>query len=164
MLGKIFIKPCLLLVWLLTDIAAPSLGLAKPGTPHRVVDGDTIIIRYEDTSLCKIRLYGVDCPERSQPGGREATALATSTLTGSMEIVEYYQDRYHRTVATVVLKGGTCLQEILLREGLAWVDERYCDRPECAGWRELQHAARRERRGLWQEPAPVSPWQWRRRR
>ena len=52
----------------------------------------------------------------------------------------------------------TLANEGLIREGLAWVFTRYCDRPICQGWKALEEEARKARRGLWSMPNPVPPW------
>lgn len=72
-------------------------------------------------------------------------------------------DRYGRSVALVRLPDGTLLNEVLVAEGLAWVYEEYCHEDLCPRLRELEQQARRERRGLWAEAAPIRPAQWRRR-
>ena len=71
-------------------------------------------------------------------------------------------DRYGRVVAVVWLPGGESLQAALLRAGLAWVWPRYCK--DCEKWQALQDAARATGKGLWWEPDPTPPWEWRRRK
>ena len=112
----------------------------------------------------RIRLYGIDCPEGRQPYGYEATETTRSLVLGKqVAIEEVGQDRYRRTVAIVHLPDGTTLQERLLMEGATWVFPPYCTRPECAKWRDLEQAARAEEVGLWHEPEPLPPWEWRSR-
>jgi endonuclease YncB( thermonuclease family) len=70
-------------------------------------------------------------------------------------------DRHGRTVAFVRV-GDTLVNEELIREGLAWVFTRYCDRPVCQEWKQLEAEARKARRGLWSMPNAVPPWEFRR--
>ena len=53
------------------------------------------------------------------------------------------------------------MKEELIRQGLAWVFTRYCDRPICQGWKALEGEARKAKRGLWSMPQPVAPWEFR---
>jgi len=127
-------------------------------TVTRIVDADTLVL---DNAI-KIRLYGIDSPERGQPGGIDATEAAVALVLGQcVELEAQYQDRYGRTVAIVILESGDTLQEALLQKGMAWVVPRYCKRPECDYWRELEQSARLARVGIWQDEHAVPPWEWR---
>lgn len=126
----------------------------------KIVDGDTIIL--DDSS--RVRLYGIDCPERGQAEEIESTQAARELALGkTVEIETMYQDRYGRVVAIVILESGVTLQSALLQKGLAWVAPRYCKRLECVEWKVLEDAARHEQRGLWSNQSPLPPWEWRRR-
>jgi endonuclease YncB( thermonuclease family) len=70
-------------------------------------------------------------------------------------------DRYGRTVAFVRV-GDALVNEELIRQGLAWVFTRYCDRPICQEWKALEEEARKARRGLWSMAKPIPPWEFRR--
>jgi micrococcal nuclease len=70
-------------------------------------------------------------------------------------------DRYRRTVAFVKV-GDTVLNEELIRQGLARVFTRYCDRPICEQWERLETEARENKRGLWSMPNAIPPWEFRR--
>jgi len=70
------------------------------------------------------------------------------------------KDRYGRLVAVVYLQGsGQSLNLELVKAGLAWWYRRYApgDRP----LEEAEEEARAARRGLWKDPAPIPPWEWR---
>ena len=154
-------RACILLCLFL----AASSAWACPATVERVIDGDTVLVRHQNGEIRKIRLFGIDCPEKGQPWGAEAAHEATRLAAGKeAEVTGLYLDRYGRTVALVSLPGGASLQRALLTSGMAWVDDRYCDRGECAGWRLTEQEACRERRGLWSENNPNPPWTWRKNR
>lgn len=126
----------------------------------RVIDGDTLVI--DDYS--KIRLYGIDCPERGQAGEAEAAQATFQLLDGqTIRLKKLYADRYGRAVAIVILESGNTLQEALLQKGMAWVAPRFCKRPECDYWRDLEMSARLARIGIWQDEYAVPPWEWRKR-
>ena len=145
------------------------LPLPTHAFPARVVavaDGDTITVEPANGGArIKVRLHGIDAPERAQPHGEAARAYVFAlALYKIIEVEPTPQgvDRYGRVVAVVRLPGGESLQAALLRAGLAWVWPRYCK--DCGEWRAIQDAARATGKGLWWEPDPTPPWEWRRRK
>jgi endonuclease YncB( thermonuclease family) len=128
-----------------------------------VADGDTITVEPErGGDRVKIRLHGIDAPERKQPYGQSARGFVHNvSLYKRVEIDTKVKDRYGRTVAVVTVPGGV-LQEMLLDAGLAWVYPQYCKDTFCGAWERKQSVARKARKGLWADPDPVPPWEWRR--
>ena len=128
----------------------------------KVVDGDTIHILDTDKNRSKVRLHGIDTPERGQPYWRAAReALADMVAGKKVRVTVVDEDRYGRLVGQVHLTDGTNVNVELVRQGMAWWYERYA-----RGDRQLANAQREAReagRGLWQEPDPMPPWEWRRR-
>lgn len=154
----------LLLVFLL--LLLPSFAHAAQPYPARVIsvqDGDSITVLTSDNRQVKIRLYGIDCPERKQAFGnraRQATASAVHGKTVNVQPVE--KDRYGRTVAIVTQPDGEMLNAWLVKEGMAWVYPQYCKRADiCNRLKELEADARAAKIGLWTEEA-APPWVWRR--
>lgn len=99
------------------------------------MDGDTIVTIRSGGQKEKGRLYSVDCPEKNQPYGLEATNATRSVVAErNVETEVLYYDRYRRSVAIVTVANGQRLQEELLQKGLAWIAPRYCKRPECIAW------------------------------
>jgi micrococcal nuclease len=134
------------------------------GRVVRVLDGDTVeVLRVEGERRVpiKVRLHGVDCPEKRQPFGQKAKE-ATLRLAGGQQVrVEPRdRDRYGRTVGVVLLPDGSSLNAELVRQGLAWWYQRYAPRAKELG--ELEARARAGRLGLWGEPNPQAPWDYRR--
>lgn len=124
----------------------------------KVSDGDTIKVRLDDDSVEKVRLYGVDCPEKRQSFGREATQFTKDMVSGkTVNISPVTTDKYGRTVAWVYV-DGKCLDKELLKAGLAWHYKEYSEEEELAI---LEEEARAKKIGLWQEPNPTPPWEWR---
>lgn len=110
----------------------------------------------------KVRLHGIDAPERKQPYGAEAVSFLTLiALNEPVDIMETDIDRYGNTVAIVILdNSGVVLQEALLRAGYAWFYEQDCK--SCEYWRSLEQDAKENKRGLWAGEA-MEPWEWRNR-
>jgi endonuclease YncB( thermonuclease family) len=128
-------------------------------TVDRVVDGDTVYL----SDGAKIRLYGIDCPERRQPYGLKARDALATMAAGPVRIQKMDVDRYGRTVAVVWIDGRN-VNRAMVEAGAAWVYDRYCRADFCDAWRTLETEARTHRRGLWSDPDALPPWEWRRKR
>jgi len=123
-----------------------------------VADGDTITV-LAGVEPRRVRLAGIDAPEKGQPFGRRAKQAVSRLAAGRMvRVVVRGQDRYGRTLGEVRLPDGASLNERLVEEGWAWRYTRYSKDPRLA---ELEAAARRSRRGLWVDPGAVPPWEFR---
>lgn len=140
----------------------PLWAAADPFTGQctSVSDGDTITVQSGRQEV-KVRLHGIDCPEKDQPGGKEAKAYTErAVLHKSVVIHPTDTDRYGRTVAWVVV-GGQSLNAFLVAEGHAWWYQKYAPRERSLG--EYQSQAQKARRGLWAKPNPIPPWDWRKK-
>ena len=148
-------------IYLLILLLPPQLSFAWQGKVVGVSDGDTITVMHNGKGE-KIRLYGVDCPEKRQDFGQKAKKFTSSMAYGKIADVEpVTTDGYGRTVALVKVEGKS-LNEELLKAGLAWVYTKYCNKPFCNEWRKYEDQARQNKTGLWSMPNPVPPWEFRR--
>ena len=139
----------------------PQLSFAWQGKVVGVSDGDTITVMHAGKGE-KIRLYGVDCPEKHQDFGQKAKQFTSNMVYGkTVDVEPVTTDRYGRTVGLVSVNGKS-INEELLKAGLAWVFTRYCDKPCCNQWYKYQEEARQKKQGLWSMPNPVPPWDFRR--
>jgi endonuclease YncB( thermonuclease family) len=123
---------------------------------------DVYYIDEKNGSSVKIilmRNFLLDAPERRQPWGRQALGELVHGQT--VEVQEMDRDRYGRTVARLEAQGRDVGRE-LVRQGLAWVYERYCATLDCEAMRRAQADAKANRVGLWADPSPAPPWEWRR--
>ena len=120
-----------------------------------VHDGDSLRLRRADGQGMVVRLYGVDCPELGQPYGEAARELTRRLVGRRVSVRPTGGKSWQRDVAVVLLRDGRSLQSALVKAGLAWVDDRFCRRPECDGWRKAQARARAARRGLWADAAGI---------
>jgi endonuclease YncB( thermonuclease family) len=124
-----------------------------------VADGDTIsVLRAGRREV--VRLRGIDAPERRQAYGERAKQHAATLAFGKVVAVEAAgRDRHGRLLAEVRLPDGRSLNQELVRAGLAWWFRRYSTDPTLG---RLEAEARATRAGLWADPLPVPPWEWRR--
>ncbi|MBH9553967.1 thermonuclease family protein [Inhella gelatinilytica] len=131
-----------------------------------VHDGDTITLLDTSRSRHKIRLDGIDAPELGQPFGRSAkTTLATLVVHREVSADCGKSDRYGREICRVLIDGVDAGGE-MLRAGMAWFYKRYARELPLnrrSHYAELEGIAQSERRGLWSDPHPVPPWQWRKK-
>ncbi len=111
----------------------------------------------------RIRLHGIDCPEKRQAFGNKAKQFASGLVFGKTVTVNVLDvDRYGRTVGEVILPDGRVLNHELVQAGLAWWYRRYA--PDDGTLAQLEADAKAAKRGLWADAEPVPPWAWRGRR
>jgi micrococcal nuclease len=126
-----------------------------------VADGDTIDV-LRDSRAVRVRIYGIDCPERGQAFGRQAREYTSKLAFGKTVTVHVRgTDRYGRFVADVLLPDGSSLNRELVRAGLAWHYVQYSADKTLAS---LESEARASRRGLWADVRRVPPWEFRKER
>ena len=126
-----------------------------------VADGDTITILDEGKQQTKIRLYGIDTPEKAQAFGKKAKKFTASLTAGKQANVTVYDtDRYGRSVGVVFVNGINVNEEII-KNGYAWQYRKYCKASFCSDWLKLEEHARSFAFGLWDESNPQPPWDWR---
>lgn len=156
-------KPLQLAIFLL--LAAPAFA-APPATETRLIgkvvgvtDGDTITLRTETETL-KVRLEAIDTPERGQPFGTKAKEALSNMVFGQSVTVESSgKDRYGRTLGTLFTNEKSNVNATLIRLGMAWHYRQYS---KSTSLQELEDEARENRHGLWADPNPIPPWEWRR--
>lgn len=134
----------------------PTLIFAWDGKVVGVTDGDTIKVLQNGTQVI-IRLASIDCPEKGQPYGLAAKKFTANLVAGKVvKVWPTDTDRYG--IVAFVFVGSTDLNKELLKAGLAWHFKKYSRDPELA---KLEFEARTKKVGLWAEPNPVPPWEWR---
>jgi endonuclease YncB( thermonuclease family) len=145
------------------------------GTVFAINDGDTLTILDSSRAEHRIRLAAIDAPERGQPFARSARESLSSMALGKVANVEWSgRDRYGRIVGKVMLPDPACATRTCpdnfdaglaqLRGGMAWWYRRYADEQSAddrRAYEEAEREAREQRSGLFSEPAPVPPWDWR---
>ena len=148
-------------------VAAALLALAAgaaqafQGVVVRVADGDTLWVVPDGAGRrwVKVRLAGIDAPERCQADGEEArSALAAHVLQRRVEVRVRARDGFGRAVALLVADGEDVNAWVVAR-GHAW-SPGFQRRP--GPYAREEQAARAARRGLFAERDPVEPWRFRR--
>jgi micrococcal nuclease len=155
-----FVAKTFTVLLLFSVIALPIQASAWQGKVVGVSDGDTITVMHDGKGE-KIRLYGVDCPEKRQDYGSKAKQFASDMVFGrSVDVKKMDTDRYGRTVAVVTIDGKVLNAE-LLKSGMAWIYVQCCKQPFCDQWKQYQERAKSEKVGLWSMPNPIAPWNFR---
>ena len=134
------------------------------GRVVRVTDGDTIVVLDSANAQHKIRLTGIDAPERKQAFGTKSKEHLSDSVAGKFVVVEYSKrDRYQRILGKVLLSEQDMNLE-QIRAGLAWHYKKY-QKEQAPSDRELyseiEIEARKDKRGLWYDANPVPPWEYR---
>jgi micrococcal nuclease len=141
-------------------VAVCALGDSFTGKVVGITDGDTLTVLRAGKGE-KIRLYGIDAPERGQGFSNVAKQHLSHLVFGKTVRVEVRStDRYQRKVADV-FSGAAHINQAMVRAGYAWWFRRYA--PRDRQLQALEEAARQSRRGLWEEEVPLPPWEFRRR-
>ena len=125
-----------------------------------VSDGDTVTVIDANKTQYKIRLAGIDAPEKAQAYGQKSKESLSDLVFGKQVDVEWSkQDRYGRTVGKIMLAGVDINLEQIKR-GMAWHYKQYQNEqsPEDRdAYAKYQSQAQERRVGLWRDPAPIEP-------
>ena len=131
------------------------------GRVVKVSDGDTITILDSSKTQHKIRLHGIDAPEKKQAFGNASWKfLAGLVANREVRVVWSKRDRYQRILGTVFVDGKDANLE-MLKAGMAWHYKKYDSNPAYA---QAESEARAAKRGLWQEKNPIEPEEFRKAR
>jgi endonuclease YncB( thermonuclease family) len=138
-----------------------SLIKELDGKVVSITDGDTFTLLTEQNIKIKIRLHGIDCPEKRQDFGQVAKQkLSDLIFRKFVHAIKKDIDRYGRTVALVYDEQNNCINEEMLKAGLAWHYLKYDNDPS---WTQIQDSAKKNGVGLWIQPNPTPPWKWRKK-
>lgn len=153
------------LLFSLLLMAGIAYGQSLVGKVTKVKDGDSVIVLDDQKREHEIRLAGIDTPESAQPFGRRAKESLSDMVFGKrVEVFGNKIDDYGRTVGKIMVgEVDICLEQI--RAGMAWHFKKYQREQSAtdrAAYAEAEEKARAGRIGLWRDPAPTPPWNWRR--
>ena len=96
-------------------------------------------------------------PDPSPRSSSHRQSVTTDFTLGTVEIRATGKDRYGRTLARVFVDGAD-VNLAMVKAGMAWRFDKYS---KDGAFQTAQEGAQRARRGLWADPAPVAPWEWR---
>lgn len=136
---------------------APVVQGPFSGKVIAVLDGDTIEVMH-DGKAERVRLNGIDAPEKSQPFGQASKRFASDKLYGNVvKVVATEKDKYGRTIADVYI-GSEWFNLSSVSNGYAWHYKQYSDNKELA---EAEAVAKSAKLGLWEDKNPIAPWLYR---
>jgi endonuclease YncB( thermonuclease family) len=146
---------------ILISICLPTLAQKTfLGNVVEVKDGNTLRVIDYDNDTINVILQGIDCPELSQKLGVEAqTYTASHCLGKNVKIQLLGRDRWGNDIANVQTPEGEDLSEKLLKSGLAWF---YLKNKGEEVFAQLEEDSRNQKIGIWEQPAPLAPWIFRR--
>ncbi|MBE3610511.1 thermonuclease family protein [Campylobacter californiensis] len=120
-------------------------------------DGDTITI-LQGKQQIKVRLHGIDAPEKKQAYGNKSRQFLSNLIAGKeVEVKEKGKDRYKRTIGTIYL-NGTDINAQMVASGYAWAYVKFSK-----DYIKQEREARRQKLGLWRDKKPIPPWEFRKR-
>lgn len=154
----------LLLTILVFATAETFVAADLRGRVVAVQDGDTVTLLDERNQQHRIRLQGIDAPEKSQPFGNVSRENLSGLVFDRDVLVQYEKlDRYGRVVGKILIDNrDACLAQV--EAGLAWhykqyqIEQTVEDRARYAA---AEETARRKLAGLWRDPSPKAPWEFR---
>lgn len=129
-----------------------------------IADGDTLTVLASDQTRYKIRLQGIDAPEKKQAFGQACkTSLMRLSDDQAAQVEAFKQDRYGRIVAKVTVNGKDLALE-QIKAGCGWHYAAY-EKEQSLGdqkaYTQAEQQARAAERGLWQDARPIAPWNYR---
>ena len=149
-------KKLVLIIFLIT---LNSFSQNIKGKVTAITDGDTFKLLKKDSTLIRVRIANIDCPERKQPFSKRAKQFTSDAIFNKVvEIQVLKKDRYGRFIANVIYNNSLNLGKELLKAGLAWHYVKYSNDSTL---QVLEDKARSNKVGLWQDPNSIAPWKWR---
>lgn len=136
-----------------------TVKAALSGKVVKIVDGDTFDILLDDLTTKRIRMEGIDAPERKMAFYQVSKDyLGKLCFQQVVRIEQTSTDRYGRTVAKTYLANGSELGLLMIEAGYAWHFKKYSSDRQLA---KAEIKARNNKTGLWVDVLPIAPWEWR---
>jgi len=157
---RMFFCMLLLLVSHTKALSADRVFIVKD---FHVIEGDILGVQLLNSDIYppeKIYLFGIDCPEPTQPYGLEAKKFTEGFTRGAVLKVKIIERDFYGRLLAEIYVGKESLAAKLLESGLAWVWKPGFNKQK---FESLEVKAKIIGIGLWKDPNPVSPWSWRRR-
>jgi len=134
-------------------------GSSLTGKPVGFGAGDGFVFELEDGTTIAVRLAGIDAPERGQSYWNSSRKrLSERVYQKTIKVVSCATTEKSDAVLGLAYVGEDCVNTWMVREGCAWYAPTTYESEALA---EAQEHARREKRGLWSHPDPLTPAQWR---
>lgn len=127
-------------------------------------DGDTVTLLDANQRQYKIRLTGIDAPEKKMPfGQRSKEHLSDLVFSKDVQVETEKLDRYGRTLGKILVDRKD-INLAMINAGLAWHYIKYQkdqSRSDSLLYAHAEEQARQQQIGLWRDPNPTPPWEWR---
>jgi len=148
-------------------LSLPSWADILEGRVVGISDGDTVTVLDASKTQFKIRLQGIDAPEKKQAFGNKSKEALSTWLFNKQVTVEYSKkDKYGRILGKILVdEVDANLEQI--KSGMSWHYKKYQNEQsenDRKLYAQAETQAREEKRGLWVVPDPVPPWEWRKAR
>ena len=157
-----------IIVFGIASLALAQIAPAKSAEPTdsgwtgRVVgitDGDTVTVLTAHNEQVKVRLYGIDCPEKKQAYGSKAKQFMSSLVFGcDVVVVPTGKDLYGRTIGKIFHEGRD-IGLAMIASGHAWWYRQYAKKE--TDYKKAQEKAQKQQLGLWADPKPIEPSKFR---
>lgn len=160
-------------ILLLAILAAPAWADTFTGRVVNVSDGDTVTVLDAGKQQHKVRLAGIDAPEKGQAFGRRAGEYLAQLVKGKQATVDWNKiDRYQRKVGKLLAAPPDCptcehtldVNLAMVMAGYAWHYKAYAKEQSVEDrtrYDAAENEARFTRAGLWHDKNPIPPWDWR---
>jgi endonuclease YncB( thermonuclease family) len=126
-----------------------------------IKDGDTVVLLTAAKTEITVRLSEIDAPERKQAFGTVSRTFLSDLIFGKeVSLEKMGTDRYGRTLGFIFLRNGTNVNVEMVKNGMAWQYEKYS---KSVVLKKAQASAKSMKTGLWRDPYPVAPWEFRRK-
>jgi endonuclease YncB( thermonuclease family) len=165
MISQMKLYPLRLLLSIITLlIVNPTFAETLQGRVVGIADGDTVTVLDSANTQYKIRLMGIDAPEKKQAYGNRSKVALSDLMFNKQVSVEYTkQDKYGRTLGKITVDGiDANLEQV--KTGMAWHYKKYQNEQSVDDrliYAQAEEQARSARLGLWQDTEPTAPWVWR---
>lgn len=157
----------LLLLAALGVSATPAAAENFTGRVVAVDSGDALALSDAKGILHRLRLSGIDAPDRLQPFGGPASAALSARALNRQATADCRDRSFETRPVCVVRVGGEDLGLAQVRDGMAWWDTRHATEQSNAernAYSQAEFNAKVRRLGLWAAKNPTPPWDWRRGR
>ena len=156
-ISRLMMKLFSIILILLTITANIEAQTKLKGKAIKIIDGDTFDLLVDKTTY-RIRLADIDCPEKGQDYYKVSKQALSDYLYGStIEVTFTKKDRNGRILGSVY-NGPVYINLIMVEEGYAWHFKKYSSDQRFA---KAEINARKAQRGLWKQPKPIAPWDFR---
>lgn len=151
-------------IFLLFTIFSQSWFYTQSSEFLRVIgikDGDTVVLLTKNKVEITVRLSEIDAPERKQAYGTVSRTFLSDLIFGKeVRLEKDGTDRYGRTLGFIFTKSGVNVNLEMVKNGMAWQYLRYS---KSSSLKQAQLLAKTQKLGLWKDPNPIAPWEFRRR-